>query len=83
MLRSMDQDIAASYSRRGRPSIAPERLLRARLLQVLFSIRSERQLVQQFEYNLLYRWFVGMDMDELAWNHSSFSTIANGCSTKR
>jgi transposase len=69
----MSADIEVLYSRRGRPSIAPERLLRASLLQVLFTIRSERQLVQHLEYNLLYRWFVGMNIDELAWNHSTFS----------
>lgn len=73
ILAGMTDDIGALYSRHGRPSIAPERLLRASLLQVLFSIRSERQLVQHLEYNLLYRWFVGMNMDEQAWNHSTFS----------
>lgn len=73
ILLGLHEDISMLYSRRGRPSIAPERLLRASLLQVLFSIRSERQLVQHLEYNLLYRWFVGMNMDEQAWNHSTFS----------
>lgn len=73
ILLGLHEDIGMLYSRRGRPSIAPERLLRASLLQVLFSIRSERQLVQHLEYNLLYRWFVGMNMDEQAWNHSTFS----------
>jgi transposase len=73
ILLSLHEDSGMLYARRGRPSIAPERLLRASLLQVLFSIRSERQLVQHLEYNLLYRWFVGMNMDEQAWNHSTFS----------
>jgi transposase len=73
ILRSMSADLAPLYSKRGRPSIAPERLLRASLLQSLFTIRSERQLVQHIEYNLLYRWFVGMNIDEAAWNHSTFS----------
>jgi transposase len=73
ILLGLHDDIGLLYSCRGRPSIAPERLLRASLLQVLFSIRSERQLVQHLEYNLLYRWFVGMNMDEQAWNHSTFS----------
>lgn len=73
ILRNMEPEISALYSRRGRPSIAPERLLRASLIQTLFSIRSERQLVQHIEYNLLYRWFVGMNIDEAVWNHSSFS----------
>lgn len=61
------------YSDRGRESIAPERLLRAQLLQMLYSIRSERQLVEQLQYNLLFRWFVGLSMDDEAWNHSVFS----------
>ena len=73
ILQGMSADFQALYSRRGRPSIAPERLLRASLIQTLFSIRSERQLVQHIEYNLLYRWFVGMNIDESVWNHSTFS----------
>ncbi|GGE70790.1 hypothetical protein CR103_17550 [Massilia psychrophila] len=64
ILQSMSAEFAPLYSRRGRPSIAPERLLRASLIQTLFTIRSERQLVQHIEYNLLYRWFVGMNIDE-------------------
>ena len=73
ILQSMSAEFAPLYSRRGRPSIAPERLLRASLIQTLFTIRSERQLVQHIEYNLLYRWFVGMNIDEAVWNHSTFS----------
>lgn len=73
ILQSMSTEFEALYSRRGRPSIAPERLLRASLIQTLFTIRSERQLVQHIEYNLLYRWFVGMNIDEAVWNHSTFS----------
>ena len=73
ILVNMNDDFQALYSRRGRPSIAPERLLRASLIQTLFSIRSKRQLVQHFEYNLLYRWFVGMHRDEPVWNQSTFS----------
>jgi transposase len=61
------------YSKNGRPSIAPEKLLRALLLQALYSIRSERMLVEQLEYNLLFRWFVGLGMNEAAWNHAVFS----------
>lgn len=64
ILGSMNGTFAKSYSHTGRPGIPAERLLRASLLQVLFSIRSERQLVQYIEYNLLYRWFVGLSMDE-------------------
>lgn len=73
ILLAMNGEFQEVYSRRGRPSIAPERLLRASLLQTLFTIRSERQLVQHIEYNLLYRWFVGMNIDEPIWNHSTFS----------
>jgi transposase len=61
------------YSHTGRPSIPPEQLLRASLLQVLYSIRSERMLVEQLDYNLLFRWFVGLSMDDRVWNHSTFS----------
>jgi transposase len=61
------------YSYTGRPSIPPEQLLRASLLQVLYSIRSERMLVEQLDYNLLFRWFVGLSMDDKVWNHSTFS----------
>jgi transposase len=61
------------YSRTGRPSIAPERLLRALLVQVLYSIRSERMLMEQLEYNLLFRWFVGLNMDDRVWDATTFS----------
>lgn len=63
----------ALYADRGRASIPPEHLLRALLLQVLYSIRSERQLMEQLEYNLLYRWFVGVGIDAEVWDHSTFS----------
>lgn len=61
------------YSTVGRPSIPPEHLLRALLLQALYSIRSERQLMEHLDYNLLYRWFVGLAIDDKVWNHASFS----------
>jgi transposase len=61
------------YSRTGRPSIAPERLLRALLVQVLYSVRSERLLMEQLEYNLLFRWFVGLNMDDRVWDATTFS----------
>jgi len=61
------------YADSGRESIPPERLIRAQLLQVLYSIRSERQLVEQISYNLLYRWFVGLTIDDKVWDHSVFS----------
>jgi len=61
------------YVDAGRPSIAPEKLLRAMLIQVLFSVRSERQLMEQIRYNLLYRWFIGLAIDDEVWDHSVFS----------
>src|SRR5881409_644911 len=61
------------YARMGRPSIAPEKLLRALLLQVLYSVRSERLLMEQLHYNLLFRWFVGLEMDEPVWNATVFT----------
>ncbi|MFI5179746.1 MAG: IS5 family transposase [Vicinamibacterales bacterium] len=61
------------YADRGRPSIPPEKLLRALILQLLYSIRSERLLMEQLAYNLLFRWFVGLNMDELVWDASTFS----------
>lgn len=72
-LRSIDQDLTRLYAPEGRDSIAPERLIRASLLQVLYSVRSERQLVEQIRYNLLYRWFVGLEMSDKVWSHSTFS----------
>ena len=62
----------ALYSRLGRPSIAPEKLLRAMLLQAFYSILSERQLMEQLEFDLLFRWFVGLGIDDAVWDHSSF-----------
>ena len=61
------------YAKTGRPSIAPEKLLRALLLQVLYSVRSERMLMEQLDYNLLFRWFVGLNMDDAIWNTTVFS----------
>ena len=73
ILKEMSLKFAELYSKVGRPSIAPERLLRSLLLQIFYSVRSERMLVEQLEYNLLFRWFVGMEMDEMVWNHAVFS----------
>ena len=61
------------YADTGRASIAPEKLLRAMLIQVFFSVRSERQLMEQVRYNLLYRWFIGLAIDDAVWDHSTFS----------
>jgi transposase len=73
IFRAMNQEFDGLYAKTGRPSIPPERLLRALLLQIFYSIRSERMLMEQLEYNLLFRWFVGMEMDEPVWNHAVFS----------
>ena len=73
ILQEMSPQFARLYSQRGRPSIAPERLLRVLLLQIFYSVRSERLLMEQLHYNLLFRWFVGMEMDEQVWNHAVFS----------
>jgi len=72
-LDAMHALFEAMYAESGRESIPPEWLLRALLLQVLYSIRSERQLVDQLHYNMLFRWFVGLSMEEAVWNHSTFS----------
>jgi transposase len=72
-LKKLSREFAKMYSDLGRPSIPPEKLLRALLLQALYSIRSERQLMEQLDYNLLYRWFVGLSVDEPVWNASTFS----------
>ena len=72
-LVSLDAEFEALYAGEGRPSIAPERLLRAALVQILFSIRSERQLMEQLEYNLLFRWFVGLSIDESVWVPTVFT----------
>jgi transposase len=73
VLRSLNADFDALYSDQGRPSIAPEYVLRALLLQVFFSVRIERQLVEQIYYNPLFHWFVGLGMDDTMWNHAVFS----------
>jgi transposase len=65
--------LAGLYSHTGRPSIPPEQLLKATLLQAFFSVRSERQLMEQMNYNLLFRWFVGLEMDAAVWDASTFS----------
>ena len=72
-LARLSTEFEALYIDFGRPSIPPEQLLRALLLQVLYTIRSERLLIEQLEYNLLFRWFVGLGMDERIWDHSTFS----------
>jgi transposase len=73
VLGSLSAEFDALYADSGRPSIAPEYILRALLLQVFYSVRSERLLVEQIDYNLLFRWFVGLGMDDAMWNHAVFS----------
>jgi transposase len=72
-LATLAEDLTALYSPIGRPSIPPEKLLRAMLLQAFYSIRSERLLMERLEYDLLFRWFVGIGVDDPAWDHSVFS----------
>lgn len=72
-LRSLNDQFAALYSENGRPSILPEHLLRALLLQAFYTIRSERQLMEQLNYNLLFRWFVGLSVDDPVWVTTVFS----------
>src|SRR5271169_2989318 len=73
VLGSLSAELDALYADSERPSIAPEYILRALLLQVFYSVRSERLLVEQIDYNLLFRWFVGLGMDDAVWNHAVFS----------
>jgi transposase len=73
VLASLDGEFAKLYETTGRESVAPERLLRASLLQAFYTIRSERQLMEQLDYNLLFRWFVGLGVDDPVWDHSTFS----------
>src|SRR3954463_3327225 len=72
-LTALDEEFAALYSENGRPSIPPEQLLRALLLQAFYTVRSERQLMEQLNYNLLFRWFVGLSVDDPVWDPSTFS----------
>jgi len=69
----MNRQFDALYAAHGRPSIPPERLLRAQLLQLVYSIRSERLLMEQLDYNILFRWFVGLEMDEPVWVPTVFT----------
>ena len=72
-LRGMSRQFSSLYAAQGRPSIPPERLLRALLLMVLYSIRSERRLMEELDYNLLYRWFVGLNQEQAVWDATTFS----------
>jgi transposase len=72
-LAALSPEFEKLYARLGRPSIAPEKLLRALLLQAFYSVRSERQLMEQLDYNLLFRWFVGLGMDAPIWDVTVFT----------
>jgi transposase len=72
-LRELGPRFARLYASSGRPSIAPEKLLRALLLQILYTVRSERQLIEQLDYNLLFRWFVGLSIDDPVWDVTVFT----------
>ena len=72
-LRKLSPSFSRLYAREGRPSIPPERLLRALLLQAFYTVRSERQLMEQLDYTLLFRWFVGLSPDDRVWDPISFS----------
>ncbi len=73
VLTELSKLFATMYSDMGRPSIPPEKLLRALLLQILYTVRSERMLMEQLDYNLLFRWFVGLNMDEAVWDVTVFT----------
>ena len=72
-LRELGPQFDAMYASHGRPSIAPEKLLRALLLQALYTVRSERLLMEQLDYNFLFRWFVGLSIDDPVWDATTFS----------
>ena len=78
-LESLDAEFDRLYATEGRPLIAPERLIRASLIQILFSIRSERQLMEQMQCNLLFRWFVGLGIDDWSGFRPSSPRTATGC----
>jgi transposase len=77
ILRALSPEFDRMYAREGRPSIAPEKLLRAQLLQMLYSIRSERLLMEEIDYSMLFRWFVGMNLDEPVWDPTVFTKNRN------
>lgn len=76
-LKSLSDQFDAAYATGGRPSIPPERLLRALLIQAFYTVCSERQLMEQLNYNLLFRWFVGLSFDEPVWDLCTFSKNRN------
>jgi transposase len=83
VLVALDCEFTKLYADTGRPSIPPERLLRALLLQAFYTIRSETQLMEQLHYNLLYRWFVGRGVEEPVWVSTVFTKNRDGCLKRR
>src|ERR1700686_3109959 len=79
VLKRLSPRFEAMYAEGGRPSIPPEKLLRALLLQCLYTVRSERMLMEQLDYNLLFRWFVGLNMDDAIWRFLPRSSCAPCC----
>jgi transposase len=79
-LEVLSSDFDRLYGRFGRPGVPPEKLLRALLLQAFHSIRSERQLIERLDFDLLFRWSVGLGIDDPVWDHSTFSKNETGCS---
>ncbi len=79
VLKDLSSRFAPLYSKYGRPSIPPERLLRALLLQVLYSVRSERLLIEQLNYNILFRWFVGLNLDDPVWHPQRLPRTETDC----
>lgn len=73
VLRALSSEFDRMYARQGRPSIAPEKLLRAQMLQMLYSVRSERLLMEEIDYSILFRWFIGLNLDEEVWDATSFT----------
>jgi transposase len=78
VLKELSPSLGRLYAPEGRPSVPPEKLLSALLLQVFYSIRSERQLIEQLNYNLLYRWFVGLSPDDPVWDATTFPRTVSG-----
>jgi transposase len=76
-LKNMSRRFDTMYAKTGRPSIPPEKLLRAQLIQMLYSIRSERLLMEEIDYSMLFRWFVGMNLDEPVWDVTVFTKNRN------
>ena len=83
VLKQLSWSFGRLYASEGRPSIPPEQLLSALLLQVFYGIRSERQLIEQLDYNLLFRWFVGLSPDGPVWDATTFTRTASGCRAAR